>query len=107
MRADLDESTADFEDEFIESLQKSVSDIKQNRRMEERYMLTELIMQDERRAGRIEGRRESLLELLGEIGEIPKSLQETILQENDLNRLSAWLKLAMKADSMEQFEENM
>lgn len=107
MRADLEESTADFGDEFVGKLQKSVSDIKQSRRMEERYMLTELLMQDERRAGRLEGRKEALLEFLAEFGTIPEVLQEKIQQENDRNQLTIWLKLAAKVDSIDQFMEKM
>ena len=111
VRADLEESTADFEDAFVEEIQKSVEEIKQSRRMEERYMLTELLMQDERRAGREEGRivghRESVLEFLSELGEIPKELYEKINKETDLEQLKSWAKLAVRVDSLEQFLEHM
>lgn len=111
VRADLNESTADFEDDFVDSLQKSVYDIKQSRRMEERYMLTELLMQDERRAGRIEGRieerRDFILEFLSEIGEVPQLLQDQIVQEESLEKLRAWAKLAAKVETIEQFMEDM
>lgn len=96
-------------------LQKAVLDIKQSRRMEERYMLTELLMQDERRAGRIEGRaeglvegrKESLREFLAELGTIPENIRMKIKQEDDVNQLMAWLRLAAKVDTIEQFIENM
>ena len=111
VRADLSESTADFEDDFVYSLQKSVQDIKQSRRMEERYMLTELLMQDERRAGRIEGRiegrRDSILEFLSEIGDVPVVVQDQIMQEESLEKLRAWAKLAAKAETIDQFVEEM
>lgn len=45
----------DVEDDYVGCLQRTVHGIKQNRRMEERYMLTELLMQDERRTGRCVG----------------------------------------------------
>lgn len=113
--ADLEESTGDFEDDFVESLQKSVYEIKKSRGMEERYMLTELLMQDERRAGReegrkegrkegrVEGRKESILEFLSELGTVPNKVQEKIMQENDLNKLREWTKLAARADTVDQF----
>ena len=111
VRADLNESTADFDDDFVDSLQKSVYDIKQSRRMEERYMLTELLMQDERRAGRIEGRieerRDSILDFLSEIGAVPQLLQDQIMQEEHLEKLRAWAKLAAKVETIEQFMEDM
>lgn len=105
--ADLNGSTEDFEDEFIEQLQESVSDIKKSRRMEERYMLTELLMQDERRAGRAEGRKDSILESLSEIGIVSDELYERIMKESDMNKLKAWTKLVIRVDSIEQFVEEM
>ena len=115
MRADLDESDTDFEDAFVYDLQKSVKEIKQNRRMGERYMLTELLMQDERRAGReeghtagrIAGHRESVLELLSELGMVSNELREKINQETDLEQLKNWVKLAARVESLEQFIEKM
>lgn len=111
VRADLEESTADFGDSFVENLQKAVSEIKQSRRMGERYMLTELLMQDERRAGREEGRivghRESVLEFLTELGSVPKELQETISRETDLEQLKRWVKLAARVESLDQFVAEM
>lgn len=80
-------------------------------------MLTELLMQDERRAGREEGRieghkegrieerKESILERLTEIGPVPKEVHEKIMQENNLDTLRAWAKFAAKVDSIEQFIE--
>ncbi len=115
VRADLDESDEDFQDEFVGQLQRSVSEIKRSRRMEERYMLTELLMQDERRAGRIEGRKEghidgrkaSIIETLTDIGIVPAVLQERIMRENDVEKLKLWLKIAVHVDSIEQFMEEM
>lgn len=111
VHADLKESTADFEDEFIKNLQKSILDIKQNRRMEERYMLTELLMQEERREGRaegrIEGKREILLNFLNDLGTIPDALHKQVMQEDDLDQLTAWVKLAARSETLEQFLENI
>lgn len=108
-------STRDFEDDYVGCLQRTVHGIKQSRRMEERYMLTELLMQDERRAGREEGRiegqivgyRESILELLAETGPVLDMVRKKIMQEKDIDQLRAWVKLAAKADTIEQFVEKM
>lgn len=115
VRADLEECNADFEDDFVKELQRSVYEIKQSRRMGERYMLTELLMQDERRAGReegrivgrIEGQAEAVLEWLSEIGTVSSELREKINQETDLETLKRWLKLAARAETLEQFLEQM
>ena len=105
--ADLQESTENFEDDFVESLQKTVHEIKQSRRMEERYMLTELLMQDERRAGRMEERKEAILELLSDIGIISDDLYKKIMQEDKMAQLKEWTKLAAKVSSIEQFIAEM
>ena len=74
-------------------------------------MLTELLMQDERRAGRIEGRlegrRESILEFLAEIGTVSNGLYDRVMQEVNLDQLRIWAKLAARVDSIEQFMEEM
>lgn len=111
VQADLEASTANFDDEFVASIQKSVQEIKQSRGMEERYMLTELLMQDERRAGRkegrIEARKESILEVLSEKGIVSDELQEKIQKEQELDQLKKWTRLAARADSVEQFIADM
>ena len=105
--ADLNNSMEDFGDDFVFRLQKTVSDIKQSRRMEERYMLTSLLMQDERRAGRIEGRKSTILESLSEFGNVPKELRLNIINEDDENKLKSWARLVVKVTSIEQFLEEM
>ena len=96
---------------FVAKLQRSVKEIKQSRRMGERYMLTELLMQDERRAGRMEGRiigyKEAILESLMELGDVSDSVSEKIMQETELEQLRLWVKLAARVDSFEQFMEKM
>lgn len=109
--AELEESTTDFEDEFVGRLQHTVSEIKLSRRMEERYMLTELLMQDERRAGRAEGRIEglkrSILVLLDGYGTISQELKNKIEHEMVPERVEQWIKLAAKVDSIDQFIKEM
>lgn len=103
VRADLEESIENFEDDFVKSLQDSVASIKKSREMEERFMLLELMLQDER----TEGKAESIIELLEVLGEVSEELQETIMKQKNRNILSIWLKLAAKADSIEQFVNEM
>lgn len=78
-------------------------------------MLTELLMQDERRAGRAEGRiegkieghKESILAFLTEIGPLSDAIHKKIMQEKDIDKLKTWVKLAAKVDTIEQFVEKM
>ena len=109
--ADLEESTENFEDDFVKSLQEAVSSVKRSREMGDRFMLLELMLQDERREGRIEGRVEGKVEeiisFLEDLSDIPVELREKIESEKDLSVLKRWLKLAAKADSIEQFISEM
>ena len=53
--------------------------------------------------GIAQGRINGILDLLGELGEIPPSLEEQITAQKDEEILRTWLKLAAKAGSMEEF----
>lgn len=70
-------------------------------------MLLELLMKDEFKAGKAEGRADDILMLLGEFGNLPLELEAKIRSEKDLNTLTAWIKLAAKAESIEQFIAEM
>ena len=107
VHADLRQSTEDFGDAFVESLQASVRRIKENREMEERFMILHEMMREERAEGKAEGKAESIIELLEELGMVPNALHEKIMSQTDMTVLKQWLKLAAKADSIEQFEKEM
>ena len=57
--------------------------------------------------GRKEGKIEDILELLEDLGDIPKELREKIEKQEDMITIKAWLKLAAKAESIEQFTKQM
>ena len=57
--------------------------------------------------GKAEGKAEDILMLLEEIAAVPNSLREKILAQQDLNLLSRWLKLAAKAENLQEFEQRM
>ena len=61
------------------------------------------IREDVFEQGAIKGRTDSILDLLNEYGVIPEELRQSILQENDLEILKRWHKLAAKVDSIEEF----
>lgn len=50
---------------------------------------------------------EDVLELLEELGVIPDEVRERILGEKDLEVLTAWLRLAAKTNSIEEFQSKM
>lgn len=57
-----------------------------------------------RREGKIEGKIEDILELLGDLGKIPQYVTGRIRQETDSEQLGKWLKCAARSSSMEEFE---
>lgn len=111
VKADLKESEADFQDDFVKKLQETIHRIKRNREMEDRFMIFEEMLRDEREEGRVEGlaegRVKSICELLEEIGQIPDELYNRIENEKDLPTLSRWHKLAAKSETLEAFMKKM
>lgn len=111
VKADLSESETDFEDDFVEKLQNTIRRIKSNREMEERFMIFEEMLRDERAEGKAEGIAEAvlemLLELMNDLGEIPDELRNRITSEKDLETLKKWLRLAARSESLDEFLEKM
>ena len=70
-------------------------------------MLFEEMLRDERREGKVEATAESVVGILAEMGSLSDSLREKIMEETELSVLKKWLKLAIKAESIEQFEREM
>lgn len=50
------------------------------------------------------GKAETVLELLEDYGEIPEEVKEMVFGEKDMSVLKSWVKMAAKADSIEEFE---
>ena len=117
VKAGLDESTEDFQDDFVQRLQDAVRNVKASREMEERYMLLGELLKEERENGRIEGKAESkvegkvegkaesILELLSDLGEVPEELRKKILGEKDLDILKFYLKKASVSKTIEEFQK--
>ena len=76
-------------------------------------MVLQEMMKQERREGweegiaigKIEGKAESVLDILEESGPVPEKLRTRILAETDLTVIRDWLRLAVACDSAEQFAE--
>lgn len=108
--SDLEGSKANFEDSYVEQLQNSVNKIKSDREMGERYMIFEEMLREERQegleAGQLKAKREAVIELLEELGIVPESLIVQVESVEDFESLTALLKLAAKADSIDSFEKD-
>lgn len=107
VKADLNESMEDFEDDYIKKLQDTIQNIKLSREMERKFMTLEELIKDERKEAKAEGKVEAILEFLEEFCVVSAELEEQIRAEKNLEVLGRWLKLAAKADSIEQFIAEM
>ena len=113
--ADLDASAKDFGDSYVKSLQRSVTLVKQNREMEQRYMILQELIDAGRSEGYAEGeqrgqrkeRTANILTLLKHKGTVPETLRLKIAEETDLSVLEHWFELAIETDSVEQFEREI
>ena len=90
-------------DPFVRHLQDTIDKIKLNRGMEERYMLLEEMMRNEKR----EGKQECLLALLESKFSVSAELKEKIISETDIDKINTWFRLSLKVSSLEEFEQNM
>lgn len=91
----------------IADIHKLVQKVKWDRKVGINYMKSwerENIARDE---GRIEGRIETLLDILGEMGEIRADLASKIEQEENPKVLTGWIKLAGRVSSLAEFERQM
>ncbi len=60
VKADLQGSEEDFHDVYVKKLQEFIHRVKENRKMEERFMVFEEMLRDERKEGKKEGRKDAL-----------------------------------------------
>ena len=58
-------------------------------------------------AGKIAGKKEVLLEILEEKGEITGLLKKKIHDQNDMTILKSWIQKACMTDSIEEFENDI
>lgn len=95
------------DDDFISGVERRILQIKSSRNWEARFMRLEIELKNKWNEGRLEGRKEDILDLLAQHGEIPEDIRSRINGEEDEAELKKWLAAAAKADSMEAFREIM
>ncbi|MDE6014710.1 MAG: hypothetical protein K2H41_03260, partial [Acetatifactor sp.] len=97
--------------EDLQRLHEMVTAVKRDRKVGLTYMKSFEIEQRIRREGFDEGKTQGMtqgkidyiLDLLGDLGDIPSSLKERITTQEDETILRAWHKVAAKAESIEEF----
>ena len=83
--------------------------------MEERFMLLELLMQDERREGRKEGMQQGQLKMakkmlqmtLEKFGQLSDTLLKTLQEQQDIEVIETWMQTALTAQSLDEFISKM
>ena len=98
-------------DSRLERLHHGVEEIKNNSAIGVKYMRMWEVMELEKRESRIEGiaegKAESIIELLEEIGSIPDFLKQKISEQKDINILNKWVKLSARAETIDEFIEKI
>ena len=118
VKADLAESEEAFDDPYVEQLQNFIRKIKGSREMEERFMIFEEMLKEERaegfakgrEEGREEGRstlKETLLLFLQSFGDIPDEVLEQIQAQQDMEVLKNWMQTAFRSKTLEEFVQKM
>ncbi len=92
---------------FVRHLQNTIDKIKLDRGMEERYMLLEEMMRNEKQIGKLEGKREDILASLEAKFPVQNDLKEKIILENDIDKLNIWFKNSLEVSSIEEFKKKM
>ena len=90
-------------DPFVRYLQDTIDKIKLDRGMEQRYMLLEEMMRNEKR----EGKQECLLAVLESKFSVSAELKEKIVSQTDIDKINTWFQLSLKVSSLQEFEKNM
>lgn len=104
VKANLAESTRDFNDNYVRQLQESVKQIKKSREMGVHYMQLQELLRDERAEGIAIGRAESLIDILKNRGWNPdQTLQKKIMSEQNVEVLKHLSEIAIRVNSIEQF----
>ena len=110
VKADLAGSEEAFDDSYVEQLQNFIRKIKGSREMEERFMIFEEMLKEEREEGREEGRsvlKETLLLCLQSFGDVPDEVLEQIQTQQDMEVLKNWMQTAFQSKTLEEFVEKM
>ena len=115
MKEDLEGSEKEFHDPYVEQLQKFIRKVKENREMEERFMIFEEMLKEERAAGFAKGhaegrtaeRKEMLLLFLQNLGTVPKVLSDQIEEQGDLEVLKEWIRMAFQSKTVEEFAKKI
>lgn len=110
-----DEYVASIEDKAVEKIHNKVKQLKEWRELEASYMYFEELLEERQKDGKAEGmaegkaeaKQEALLLILSQKGNVSSKLKECIQNQRELEVLDSWMKLALQAESVQGFEEQI
>lgn len=100
-----EEVSRNCKSERIKEMQRHIEAIKSSEEIGVKYMQAWEEKIYDRNEGKQEGKAEAVLELLEDLGTVPQELKKIILEQSNLDILRRWLKLAAKAETIEEFKE--
>ena len=130
VKADLAGSEEAFDDSYVEQLQNFIRKIKGSREMEERFMIFEEMLREEREEGYAEGfaegyaeefvkvfaevlaegrsvLKEPLLLCLKRFGDIPDEILEQVQSQQDMEVLKNWIQTTVRSKKLEEIARKM
>ena len=111
VRNDNPQNNTVTDDEYVKGLQRTIRKIKNSRELEQSFMSWEDIRRDARWEGKLEGiaegKRESVLDFLEELGSVPEDITSRIMSETREDVLKLMIKAASKASSIEEFRNKI
>lgn len=119
LKQSTEEVAVRHQDEKILKIHERVKYLKRDRKLEAGYMtMEEYIHQEAERRAKLMAESmvksmaasrvaQNILALLEDLGTLPDQTKERIAKEQNEDVLSAWLKLAARADSIEEFQSKM
>lgn len=123
LKQSTEEVAVRHQDEKILKIHERVKYLKRDRKLEAGYMtMEEYIHQEAERRAKLMAETmakpmaesmaasrvaQNILALLEDLGTLPDQTKERIAKEQNEDVLSAWLKLAARADSIEEFQSKM
>ena len=119
-----------FDDSYVEQLQNFIHKIKGSREMEERFMIFEEMLREEREEGYAEGfaegyaeefvkvfaevlaegrsvLKEPLLLCLKRFGDIPDEILEQVQSQQDMEVLKNWIQTTVRSKKLEEVARKM
>jgi predicted transposase/invertase (TIGR01784 family) len=102
-----DEIVKNFNGNLVKSIHKRVQEVKNDVSVEVEYMT--LLERDREKIeeGKIQGLKETIMDNLRELGNVPKDLIYSINEQNNIDILKSWNKISVIAKSFHEFQEKI